>query len=248
VKGAADVDENGHGTHIVSTILWLTQNVDVYVAKISEGDTLTTADHIAEAIQFVSEKWDVDIISMSFGFRRGSQKIRDQVEKAVHRRKIVFAAASNDGGRTARTYPARQDGVICVHSSDGHGNASYFNPTGLAGTDNLCVVGENIEGARPSFTPHQLGGTKRMSGTSCATPVAVAIAALMIGFVDNHMPDHVDWVVPLQSAAGIRAVFHTLSERRTGQYDMVDPVRAFGGSNEQELQKVLTDIRSKLDT
>jgi subtilisin family serine protease len=48
VKSAARVDKNGHGTHIVSTILELTQNVDVYVAKISEGNNLETADHIAE--------------------------------------------------------------------------------------------------------------------------------------------------------------------------------------------------------
>jgi hypothetical protein len=32
----------------VSTILRLTTNVDVYVAKIAEGNTLTTADHISE--------------------------------------------------------------------------------------------------------------------------------------------------------------------------------------------------------
>ena len=48
VDSAADVDNCGHGTHIVSTILRLTRNVDVYVAKISEGKTVETVDPIAQ--------------------------------------------------------------------------------------------------------------------------------------------------------------------------------------------------------
>lgn len=86
-----------------------------------------------------------------------------------------------------------------------------------------------------------------MSGTSCATAVAVAVAAFMIGFVDDNMPEHTNWVVPLKSPDGIRAIFRAMSERRTGQYDMVNPVRAFGHGSEHEVQKLLTDIRSRLD-
>lgn len=50
VGSAPTVDSNGHGTHVVSTILALTQNVDVYVAKISEGtsQTLESVESVAE--------------------------------------------------------------------------------------------------------------------------------------------------------------------------------------------------------
>jgi subtilisin family serine protease len=48
VSTAAGSDKSGHGTHIVSTILSLTRNVDVYVAKITEGNTIKTTDQIAE--------------------------------------------------------------------------------------------------------------------------------------------------------------------------------------------------------
>lgn len=48
VHSAADVDRSGHGTHVASTILSLTTNVDVYVAKISEGITIESTDHIAD--------------------------------------------------------------------------------------------------------------------------------------------------------------------------------------------------------
>jgi hypothetical protein len=48
VGGAATVDQSGHGTHIVSTILWLTRNVDVYVAKVSDSNVIEAADNVAE--------------------------------------------------------------------------------------------------------------------------------------------------------------------------------------------------------
>jgi hypothetical protein len=86
-----------------------------------------------------------------------------------------------------------------------------------------------------------------MSGTSFATPVAVAIAAFMIGFVSSNVPEHTDWDIPLKSFAGVRAIFETLSERRTGKYDVVNPVRAFSGDTETEQDKILTEIRAKLD-
>jgi hypothetical protein len=199
-----------------------------------------------QAVRVASEEWDVDIISLSFGFPTGIRKLRHEIDKAIHRNKIVFAAASNDGGNAARAYPASQDGVICVHSADGLGNVSPFNPTALKGTHNFCFVGENIEAAWPSSTPSKLGGLRRMSGTSFATPVAVAVAAFMIGFVSNKMPEHINWGIPLKSSEGIKAIFHAISERRNGQYDLVNPVRAFGGGTKEAQQKVLMDIRASL--
>ncbi len=270
VTSAADADSCGHGTHILSTILRLTRNVDVYVAKISEGKTVTTTDPIAEvcfarhhssdggwlteiwwlshqAIRVASEEWDVDFISMSFGFPQGYHAIHQEIEKAIYRGKTVFAAASNDGGNTDRAYPARQHGVICVHSTDGHGNPSLFNPTALDRKNNFCVVGENIKAGWPSPDPNKLGGTKYLSGTSFATPVAIAIAAFMVGLVCKSKPEHKNWMVPLKSTMGIEAIFQVMSERRNGKYDVVNPVKAFGGNSELEGQKLLLDIQKRLE-
>lgn len=44
----ADKDSSGHGTHIANSILDLTRNVDIYIAKITENNILENADHIAE--------------------------------------------------------------------------------------------------------------------------------------------------------------------------------------------------------
>jgi len=204
-------------------------------------------DKANQAIRVANEEWDVDIISMSFGFPRGFHTIHDEIQKAINRGKTVFAAASNDGGNADRAYPARQRDVICVHSTDGHGNPSLFNPTALDRTNNFCVVGENIKAGWPSPTPDKLGGTKYMSGTSFATPVAIAIAALMVGLVSEKKPEHTRWVVPLKSPPGIEAIFQAISEQRSGKYDVVNPVKAFGGNTELEWQQLLLDIQRKLE-
>jgi hypothetical protein len=193
-----------------------------------------------------NKEWDVDIISLPFGFPQRIRRIRDEIRNALYAGKVVFAAASNDGGNADRAFPASQDDVICIHSTDGLGNTSPFNPTALNNTDNFCVVGENVEAAWPSEAPGKLGGTRRMSGTSVAASVAVAIAALMVGFVGHNIPEHDDWAIPLKSRDGIKAIFHTISERRDGQYDLVNPVKAFSGATEDERQRILRDIQAKL--
>ena len=85
-----------------------------------------------------------------------------------------------------------------------------------------------------------------MTGTSFATPVAVAIAALMVGFVSQKNPGHTGCLVPLKSSTGIKAIFRALSERRSGKYDVVNPVKAFGEGTEPELQRLLVDIQKRL--
>jgi hypothetical protein len=202
---------------------------------------------VHQAIRVANEEWDVDMISIPFGLPRAVPRIQDELEKAVHQKKIIFAAASDNGANTGRSYPATQPGVICVHSVDGLGNASSFNPTEVAGTDNFCVLGEHVDAAWPSFSPTtQLGGTRRMSGSATATSVAVAIAALMITIVDDNTSEQ-EYASWLKSYAGIRAVFRRLSEQRNGLYDLVNPVRVFGQDTSQERGMMLGDILAGLD-
>lgn len=234
------VDVSGHGTHIASVILSLTLNVDLYVGKITETNTLKDTDNIADAIRFASEQWDVDILSLSFGFPKGVPAIQQAIDQAVARNKIVFAAASNDGSNTARAYPASHDRVIAVHAADGLGNRSAFNPTPVKHDDNFCVVGEQLEGAWSD------GGVRRMSGTSFAVPVAIFIASFMIGFIRKSVHDHEKWLVPLLSYEGVRAMFQILSEGRDKGYDLVNPLAHFSGARSSG-DALLRDVEKRLD-
>lgn len=158
---------------------------------------------------------------------------------------IILAAASNDASNTPRAYPANHDWVICVHSADGLGNRSKFNPTPVEGTDNFCVVGEDIEAAWPSGQT-QYQGVRRMSGTSFATPVGVAVAVFMLEYVEKKVPQHVEWLIPLRSYRGVRAIFNALSQRRDGPYHLVNPVYDFS-RGESAIRQVLSKIEIELN-
>lgn len=45
---SAEQDASGHGTHIASTILKLTSNVDLFIAKITDNNVLEDTDRISE--------------------------------------------------------------------------------------------------------------------------------------------------------------------------------------------------------
>jgi subtilisin family serine protease len=47
-SGLASTDESGHGTHITGIILDLTRNVDVYIARVTNGRILEDMDAISE--------------------------------------------------------------------------------------------------------------------------------------------------------------------------------------------------------
>ncbi|KAK3986501.1 peptidase S8/S53 domain-containing protein [Cladorrhinum sp. PSN332] len=246
----ADTDSNGHGTHVVSTLLQLAgQNVEIYVAKISDDIKLHSgqADKIAEAIDHSTQTWDVDIISMSFGFGEKFESIQKAIDRAVDTQKIVFAAASNEGANRTRTFPATHPRVICVHSADGYGNPSKFNPTALQWKHNFCVLGEHIEAACPRSNEDDFGGVKRESGTSFATPVGVAIAAFLICYVAEKRPDSKSWKTPVKSPDGVMAMFEEMSENRgVGLYSSINIINVFNDSAAGE-EEFLAKIRKRLE-
>lgn len=150
------------------------------------------------------EVWNVDIISMSFGFPTckidGYEELEHAIKHAYYRDVLLFAAASNSGGQLGRAYPAREANVICVHSTDAHGNRSSFSPTAMPQDVNLATVGEGVISAWPM---HLCGSDDRgeaeegedgmytmvKSGTSYATPIMAGIAAFLLLYARLSLPD-----------------------------------------------------------
>jgi subtilisin family serine protease len=54
IGGDPDVDVIGHGTHIASTILQLTRNVDLYIAKVTKSRTFSERVQVAEVMNLPS--------------------------------------------------------------------------------------------------------------------------------------------------------------------------------------------------
>lgn len=139
----------------------------------------------------------MDIISLSFGWPSTNFEGYDALEDAIHRaygkKVVIFAAASNSGGRLGRAYPASSSQVICVHSTDTLGNASDFSPTAEQYNLNFATVGESVESAWPMLLFHENSTpqnyVKSRSGTSYATPIMAGIAAFLLQYARLHLSE-----------------------------------------------------------
>jgi len=269
VAGSPEHDEDGHGTHVIGLLLTLAPEADLYVGKISRGKKCENQDQGMAAVSILhwilmrgyasndvlivlsykALRWAVDevkadIISMSFGFEDDSGWDDDMDEAIKHSftaGRIAFAAASNYGGNSCRTYPAKAGTVFCIHASDGHGNPSGLDPTPIRGDYNFSTLGVAVPcghtGDREIFK----------TGTSYATPVAAGLAANII--------DLADWLAAageltsaqkkkLRSYEGMRNIFKLMAPSGRQDYDYVAPWNLWNGKVEEKI--VWGKIREKL--
>ena len=177
-------DLDGHGTHAAGLLLQVCPSAEIYVYRVTKGlGESISRDDVTAALKDAIER-AVDIVSMSLGWDDDNHDGLNKVLlEARAKNVLVFAASSNFGitrGRMA--YPARADSVIAIDASDYYGNPSKFNPP-PGGRDRFTTLGEEVKSAFPKRLPNvESGGWKRMSGTSCATPIAAAISALILEF------------------------------------------------------------------
>ncbi|KAL1596596.1 hypothetical protein SLS60_009244 [Paraconiothyrium brasiliense] len=169
-----------------------------------------------QAILFSAEVWKVKIISLSIGFRKAFS--RDE-EKAIVRNAlkyvmdtnpgvIVFAAASNEGNRDGMLFPASEDMVFCVNSSNGDGNASEFHPPHQERHENFSILGEGVGSTCLQVNNTGTGGRPIASwairrGTLVATPIAASVAAIILYFGRQYAPDDHE---NLETRCGIKRV------------------------------------------
>lgn len=136
---------------------------------------------------------------MSFGFPSraidGYAELETALLNAYNHRVLLFAAASNSGGRLGRAFPARDPNVIAVHAVDANGNRSDFSPTASAESVNLATVGEGVESAWPVHLCDEEKNPALVSvrsGTSYATPILAGIAGFLLSYVRANLPDVAD--------------------------------------------------------
>ncbi|KAM0259351.1 hypothetical protein ACHAQJ_003383 [Trichoderma viride] len=191
-------DLNGHGTFTASVILDYAPDAELYIAKIADKENATpNAKIVVDAINHAIDNWNVDIISLSFGWPstdfEGYDDLEDAIDRAYGKKILIFAAASNSGGRLGRAYPASSSQVICVHSTNTLGTPSDFSPTAEPDNLNFATVGESIESAWPMLLCHDLATPQRYvksrSGTSYATPIMAGIAAFLLQYARLHLPE-----------------------------------------------------------
>lgn len=152
---------------------------------------------------------------MSFGLGPNrNPELQPLIEHLVAKGKLIFAAASNSGGNEPRAFPANEDGVFCIHVSDGKGNKVGINPAPV-GIDNFSTLGNAIDSKWE-------GKEVYINGSSFAVPIAAGIAANALEYVRHSLTDQGDRPDYFYQYQGMSALFHCLSDGMDG-YDYVKP-------------------------
>jgi subtilisin family serine protease len=220
-------DYHGHGTHGASVLLRTAPEAAIFVAKVTDKDGNLNYDQIIKVLSWLVEYYangkaidwaiqrKVHIISISWGIKDDIPTISTALNEALNAGILIFASASNSGANYPITFPARLHGIFCIGSSDGLGAPSTFNP--LSKDEKYSVLGEAVSGACPKHLSDKRGynskeQTVRQDGTSTATPIAAAIAALFIDYSRQFMDGNAAWTYE-----NIRKLFSNMSKSTVGQ-------------------------------
>lgn len=144
---------------------------------------------------------------MSFGFHSPQPKIQKAIKQAAFDNILMFAAASNQGMLAKPTFPANDASVFCIYATDGVGNSYTWNARTEPRSMNFSTPGIAL---KSSWLEDDKGFEVRRSGTSFATPVAVAIAACILEFCVQQSMAHENFT-QLKTLSGMRRVLRGMS-------------------------------------
>lgn len=197
-EGDEHTDVEGHGTGMAGVIagtgkanggagaFGLAPGVKILPVRLPAPDqdrSMADADKqfnklAPEAIRFAVDA-GAKVINISQGARSGSQELTDAVKYALDKGALVFASVGNTGDKSNIVeYPGATPGVVGVGASDDKGKRIPMSQHG----DQVDIVapGKDIVAACDD------GGVCKSTGTSDATALASAAAALL-------WSKHPDW-------------------------------------------------------
>ncbi|SOD82714.1 S8 family serine peptidase [Streptomyces sp. Ag109_G2-15] len=191
-------DYDGHGTTIAELIAGtgaggglkgLSPGAKIIPIRVKFEDLKGSAEELKKtadtttAIRAAADT-DAKIINMSFGSDGPDSDEQAAIDYAASKGKLLIAAVGNDGEKGGHIgYPAADDYVVGVASTDAAGTVSKFSSSG--GYVDFSAPGQNF--------PGWCDGTFRsycdnMNGTSSAAAIASGSAALI-------WSAHPDWTV-----------------------------------------------------
>ncbi|EXM20514.1 hypothetical protein V3481_016340 [Fusarium oxysporum f. sp. vasinfectum] len=218
------VDLDGHGTYCASLLLKFAPTARIFIGRVFRKSQSSDTTPIVKAIKEAYQNWHVDIMSISLGFSNPSQTMEDEIARAAAERVLIFASAANHTVHEQQPirFPASMSQVFCIFSADAEGKLSSFNPEPKRGSYNFMFPGERIKGAWPACHTegvpdiiHQNNITYRiMSGTSCATPIAAAVAAGVLEFVWQPRQRPIKNLHGFRTRSGMERVFLEMARAR----------------------------------
>lgn len=189
-------DTNGHGTHVAGTIAEGTpSNVKILPIKVSTNGSMYTTDIIA-AINYITVDKKADVINMSFG-GYGKSEAEEQAIEAAKQKNIISVAAAGNDNTSKEHYPSSFDNTIAISSVDSQLKKSSFSNYGskvtfaAPGTNIKSIMSSEASISKRNGNSDGDNDHETISGTSMATPHAVASVAILKGYNKNLTLDNV---------------------------------------------------------
>jgi len=195
----------------------------------------------------VRKEWDIDIVSMSFGFPHEVTPIREAIvdaQRLKHDKILFFAAANNDGPNSQEMFPAFFESVISVRGTkfDGSFDSQYDpQPWSHKGEIMYGTLGKDVACGWTA-------GSLVKSGCSVATPIMAAIAATIIWFVAcpaNGFSEKARGEI--QTRRGILSVFDVMSEKQKSTKRSLEPWQLFKDGKGSMVENVEVSVRHALN-
>jgi thermitase len=231
-----DYDKYGHGTHVAGIVAAIADNsmgvagvcpdCDILDVKVLNDNGSGSSSGIAKGIDWAVEH-GAKVINMSLGQRVSSRTLEAAVNNAWAAGVVIVAAAGN-AGTQAQVYPGAYPKVIAVAATDNKDLKASFSTYGK--WVDVAAPGVKVYSTFPtdgSVLASQNGrsaGYDIESGTSMASPIVAAVAALTWSTAAGT------------SNASVRAKVESTADKISGTgsywaYGRVNAYRAVGGTD-----------------
>jgi Subtilase family len=172
----------GHGTFIAGLIALIAPECRILPIRAFTPDGTGNAFTVAAAIKYAVDH-GADVINLSFGSTKKSAIIKEAIRYARENDVVLVAAMGNENKDTDTDpqYPAILSDVIGVAAIDSGSHKAVFSNFGS--TVRVDALGVKLTSTFPN------GNYAMWSGTSFATPLTVAEAALLLAEERRQDPE-----------------------------------------------------------
>lgn len=185
IPASVSSDRDGHGTHVAGIIRTFAPKVSLMPVRIFGSAFGGLENPIASGIYWAADN-GADVINMSLAttLEFGVSNIEDicnAASYAIEKEVVVVAAAGNNGlFDNPQIFPSACGGVISVAAVNEELKPAWFSS--YDSTVVLAAPGSNIVSTVPyeKAVNHNVLGYNSFSGTSMASPIVAAAAALLL--------------------------------------------------------------------
>ncbi|QHK21833.1 S8 family serine peptidase [Pseudarthrobacter psychrotolerans] len=227
-------DYYGHGTHVAGIVAAAADNTigvagvcpgcTILAGKVLSDNGMGSSSGLANGINWAVSK-NAKVINMSLAV--GASATLETAVNNAWNAGVVLVAAAGNGGNQDKFYPGAYPNVIAVGATDNNDAKASFSTYGASWVD-VAAPGVNVYSTFPNHRfaiasqYNRSQGYDVGSGTSMASPIVAAVAALAWS---SHTG---------ATNASVRANVETTAEKITGQdsywaYGRVNACKAVGG-------------------